>query len=184
MGQVIKAILYSGFFYLFLPPNLLIAPQSWMLQVPTQTPLPGGSCHLPALLIDGDGKGTKTGPLPHRETSSLRQCKPHHSQLRPHPCLAASLAHLIPPPPSPVSPPAKVTCTEIPTSGSASRKHRSPPLPQIMRDLYILLFYFEGRATLQGMWDLSSPTWIEPSPSAAEVWSPHHWTAREILRSL
>ena len=142
MAQVIKAILYSGFFFfnLFLPPNLLTVPQSWTLQVPTQTPLPGCSCHLPALLIDGDGKGTKTGPLPHRETSSLRPCKPHHSQLRPHPCLAASLAHLIPPPPSPVSPPAKVTRTGIPTSGSASREHRPPPRPQIMRALYIWLF--------------------------------------------
>ena len=133
----------------------------------------------------GTGRVQRQGPyLPHRENSSLRQCKPHHSQLRPHPSLAASLAHLVPPPPSPVSPPAKDTHTGIPTSGSASREHRPPPLPQITSGLYILLFYFEGRTTLQGMWDLSSPTWIEPSPSAVEVWSPHHWTTREILRSL
>ena len=36
----------QNFFYLFLPPNLLTAPQSWMLQVPTQTPLPAATCQL------------------------------------------------------------------------------------------------------------------------------------------
>ena len=125
MAQVIKAILYSGFFFfnLFLPPNLLTVPQSWTLQVPTQTPLPGCSCHLPALLIDGDGKGTKTGPLPHRETSSLRPCKPHHSQLRPHPCLASSSVYLVFFTPFLMGTlPLEIICTHIPVSDSASGK--------------------------------------------------------------
>ena len=152
--------------------------------MPTQTPLPGGSCHPPALLIDGDRKGTKTGPLPHRENSSLRQCKPHHSQLRPHPSLVNPSLTLFPhllllsalPPKSRT----QESLPQGPLPGNTDPHH----CPKLMSGLYILLFYFEGRTTLQGMWDLSSPTWIEPSPSAVEVWSPHHWTTREILRSL
>ena len=113
------------------------------------------------------GRVQKTGSLPHGETSSLVQCKPQNSQLRPHPCLAASPAHLAPLPPSPASPPPKITCTRIPVSGSASKEHRPTPLSQIMRGLYILLFYFilfwRG-ATLSGMRDPSFPN---------QGWNPH-----------
>ena len=31
-----------------------------------------------------------------------------------------------------------------------------------------------------GLWDLSSLTRVDPRPSAVEVWSPNHWTAREV----
>ena len=30
------------------------------------------------------------------------------------------------------------------------------------------------------MWDLSSPTRMEPAPPALEAWSLNHWTAREV----
>lgn len=31
------------------------------------------------------------------------------------------------------------------------------------------------------MWDLNTPTGIEPPPTALEAWSRHHWIAREVL---
>ena len=70
MAQVIKAILYSEFFLSVSAPK----------PTDSSSVMDAASAHsdaltrlqLPALLIDGDGKGTKTGPLPHRETSSLR----------------------------------------------------------------------------------------------------------------
>lgn len=109
------------------------------------------------------GRVQKTGSLAHGKTSSLVQCKPQNSQLRPHPCLAVSPAHLAPLPPSPAGPPPKITCTRIPISSSASGEHSPTPLPQIMRGLYIL-FYFGGGATLSGMWDPRFPN---------QGWNPH-----------
>ena len=44
----------------------------------------------------------------------------------------------------------------------------------------VLFFTLFTLAELYGMQDVSSPTRIEPMPTAVEVWSPNHWTTREI----
>ena len=36
-------------------------------------------------------------------------------------------------------------------------------------------------ATLHGMWDLTSPTRVEPAPPAVEAQSLNYWTTREVL---
>ena len=41
----------------------------------------------------------------------------------------------------------------------------------------LFLFLFFG-AVPRSMWDLSSPTGIEPTLSALKAWSRNHWTAR------
>ena len=40
--------------------------------------------------------------------------------------------------------------------------------------------YIYFLAMPRGMWDLSSPTGIEPAPPASKAQSLTHWTAREV----
>ena len=45
--------------------------------------------------------------------------------------------------------------------------------------LFLFLFLFL-LAMPHSLWDFSSPTRIEPGPSAVKVQSPNHWTTREF----
>ena len=47
-----------------------------------------------------------------------------------------------------------------------------------------LLLKKKNLATPCGMWDLSSPPVIEPTPPALEAWSQNHWAVREVPISL
>ena len=51
-----------------------------------------------------------------------------------------------------------------------------------MRGFYasVKLFLFLFLATSRGLWDLSSPTRIEPRSPAVETGSLNHWTARKF----
>ena len=57
----------------------------------------------------------------------------------------------------------------------------SPPPSQPFLPSFLLSFILAAPRFLQ---DLSSPTGIEPGPSAVRARSPNHWTAREFSVSL
>ena len=74
--------------------------------------------------------------------------------------------------------------------------HRTPRSPALQRDLASperiprLLFFLsvsflflcvEGGVAAGDLWDLSSPTGIEPGATAVKAWSSSHWTTRGFL---